>query len=136
MARQELRACWEHALAVGRVEAGNPFPGKTIGAIPRIAPKQSALKAAQVGALLRWMREPCTYSRTVADALELALRTGLRTGEVCGIHAEELDERDGVLWLHIPGARMKQGRAHTRHKGVAGRAVHIRQSRSRRLDGQ
>lgn len=113
MARQELRACWEHALAVGRLKESNPFLGKTIGAIPRIAPKQSALKPAQVGALLRWMREPGSYSRTVADALELALRTGLRTGEVCGIHAEEVEERDGVLWLDIPGARMKQGRAHS-----------------------
>lgn len=111
MTRQELRACWEHAISVGRA-TDNPFLGRTLGAIPKIEKRQRDLKVEEVGALLRWMNEPGTYSRTVRDALELTLRTGLRTGEVCGIHSGELEYRDGVLWLDIPGTRMKAGRDH------------------------
>ncbi|HTT12072.1 MAG TPA: integrase arm-type DNA-binding domain-containing protein, partial [Burkholderiaceae bacterium] len=133
MTRQELRACWEHALTVGRVKNGNPFLGRTIGAIPKIAPKQTALKPAQVGTLLRWMREPNTYSRTVADALELTLRTGLRTGEVCGLNTEEIEEREGVLWADIPAARMKEGRPHS--VAFVGRAREIVVARLQQSSG-
>ena len=109
MTRQELRACWEHALSVGRIRTGNPFAGKTIGGKLKSTVRKVTLDHAETGALLRWMREPNTYSRTVADALELTLRTALRTGEVCGIHSTEFEERDGVLWLDIPADRMKKG---------------------------
>lgn len=122
MTRQELRACWEHAISVGRA-TDNPFLGRTLGAIPKIKKQQRVLKVEEVGALLRWMNEPGTYSRTVRDALELTLRTGLRTGEVCGIHSGELEYRDGVLWLDIPGSRMKAGRDH--HAPLVGRAREI-----------
>ena len=109
MTRQELRACWEHALAVGRISIGNPFAGKTIGGKLKSTARKVTLDQAETGGLLRWMREPNTYSRTAAEALELTLRTGLRSGEVCGIHSTELEERDGVLWLDIPAERMKMG---------------------------
>lgn len=122
MARQELRACWEHAISVGRA-TDNPFLGRTLGAIPKIDKRQRVLKADEVGALLRWMNEPGTYSRTIRDALETALRTGLRTGEICGVHSGELEYRDGVLWLDIPGARMKAKRDH--HVPLVGRAREI-----------
>lgn len=122
MTRQELRACWEHAISVGRA-TDNPFLGRTLGAIPKIEKRQRDLKADEVGALLRWMNEPGTYSRTVRDALELTLRTGLRTGEVCGIHSCELEYRGGVLWLDIPGSRMKAKRDH--HAPIVGRAREI-----------
>lgn len=111
MTRQELRSCWAHAETVGRATE-NPFLGRTLGAIPKIAPEQRHLLAEEVGPLLRWMHEPGTYSRTVRDALELTLRTGLRSGEVCGIHTRELVYRDGVLWLDIPGHRMKMREDH------------------------
>lgn len=122
MTRQELRACWEHAISVGRA-TDNPFLGRTLGAIPKIKKQQRVLKVEEAGALLRWMNEPGTYSRTVRDALDLTLRTGLRTGEVCGIHSGELEYRDGVLWLDIPGLRMKAGRDH--HVPLVGRAREI-----------
>ena len=53
--------------------------------------RQRVLDAEEAGLLLRWMHEPSTYSRSVRDALEIALRTGLRSGEVCGIHTRRLE---------------------------------------------
>lgn len=123
MVRQELRACWEHAIAVERIRGANPFAGRTVGGKLQAKKRERTLSAAETGALLRWMAEPSTYSRTVRDALELVLRTGLRSGEVCGIHSSELQQRDGVLWLEIPGDRMKAGKPHA--VPLVGRAAGI-----------
>ena len=109
MTRQELRGCWEYALANGRLSIGNPFAGRKLGGDLKSNKRKVTLDPAEAGTLLRWMREPATYSRTVSDALELTLRTGLRSGEVCGIHSSELEQIDGVLWLEIPASRMKKG---------------------------
>jgi integrase len=122
MIRQELRAAWEHAIDVGRASV-NPFLGKSIGAIPNAKKRQRVLSPDEIGALLRWMQEPATYSRTVRDALEVTLRTGMRSGEVCGLHSSELVYRDGILWADIPGERMKADKAH--HVPLIGRAREI-----------
>ena len=79
---------------------------------PKMEKRQRVLDAEEAGLLLRWMHEPSTYSRSVRDALGIALRTGLRSGEVCGIHTRELVYRGDVLWLEIPGKRMKMGKPH------------------------
>lgn len=124
MARQELRAAWRYGVDAGFLEAPSPFEklagasgrkGDSFGgaALKSVSKKDRVLSPAEAGALLRWMREPGTYSRTARDALELTLRTGLRSGEVCGIHSRELVRRDGVLWLDIPGERMKGGTPHS-----------------------
>jgi integrase len=123
MTRQELRACWEHAISVGRLAGSNPFAGKSVGGKLTMQKRKRVLSLAEAGQLLRWMAEPRTYSRAVRDALELTLRTGLRSGEVCAIHTSELKERDGVLWLDIPGSRMKEGEAHS--VPLIGRAAQI-----------
>jgi integrase len=115
MARAELRGAWRYGIAAGFLPSPSPFE-KVIGsktddfgggALVGHSERERALNSAEVGHLLRWMAEPGTYSRTVRDALELVLRTGLRSGEVCGIHSRELARRDGVLWLDIPAERMK-----------------------------
>jgi integrase len=49
-------------------------------------------------------------SSSVGTALCLAMVTLQRGGEVCGIHADEID-RQGRLWV-IPGERTKNHRAH------------------------
>lgn len=115
MARQELRGAWRYAIGAGFLAGPSPFekvPGAKDdalggGALVSHSSRDRYLSKAEAGALLRWMAEPNTYSRTVRDALELVLRTGLRSGEVCGIHSSELVRRDGVLWLDIPAERMK-----------------------------
>lgn len=115
MARQELRGAWRYAIDAGFLTGPSPFekvPGAKDdnlggGGLVSHSSRDRHLEKAEVGALLRWMSEPNTYSRAVRDALELVLRTGLRSGEVCGIHSSELVRRDGVLWLNIPAERMK-----------------------------
>lgn len=115
MARQELRAAWRHAIASGKLPGPSPFEKMAVGskdtfgggALVANSKRERHLAGDEVGALLRWMAEPRSYSRTVGDALELVLRTGLRSGEVCGIHTRELVRREGVLWLDIPAERMK-----------------------------
>jgi len=103
MTRQELRAYWCYASDQGWVEDGaNPFGGKDLGGRFKASARTRVLTSVEAGALLRWMHEPVTYSRTVGDALELVLRTGLRSGEVCGIRMKDLVERAGVLWVEIP----------------------------------
>ncbi|MBA3406214.1 MAG: tyrosine-type recombinase/integrase [Gemmatimonadaceae bacterium] len=134
MTRQELRACWEHAIATGRIASANPFLGKTIGgALPGNIKRSRFLNAEETAALLQWFRQPRAYSRTVAEALELTLRTGLRSGEVVGIHTRELHERNGILWLHIPAERMKEGKAHS--VPLVGRARAIAHSRTPKEGG-
>lgn len=114
MTRQELRACWAYAADQGWVDGDrNPFAGRNLGGQFKATTRERALSVGEIGALLRWMHEPKAYSRTVADALELVLRTGLRSGEVCGIHSRELVERDGILWLDISGGRMKGSKPHS-----------------------
>lgn len=128
MTRQELRACWAYAADQGWVdEDRNPFAGKDLGGSFKPTARKRALSEAEAGALLRWMHEPGAYSRTVADSLELVLRTGLRSGEVCGIHWTELVERGGVLWLDIPADKMKGGEAHS--APLVGRARAIVEAR-------
>ncbi len=131
MARQELRGAWRYAIAAGRLIGPSPFekvPGAKLDefggrGLVNSSKRERALSAEEAGALLRWMAEPGTYSRTVRDALELVVRTGLRSGEVCAIHSRELVRRDGVLWLDIPAARMKAGAAHS--VPLVGRAEQI-----------
>jgi integrase len=134
MTRQELRACWSYASDQGWVDEGvNPFGGKDLGGRFKASARDRALAGTEAGALLRWMHEPGAYSRTVADALELVLRTGLRSGEVCSIRSTELVERAGVLWLEIPAARMKGKKAHS--APLVGRARTIVEARMTDLPG-
>ncbi len=134
MTRQELRACWEHAIATGRIASVNPFLGKTIGgALPGNVKRSRFLNTEETAALLQWFRQPRAYSRTVAEALELTLRTGLRSGEVVGMHSRELQERDGILWLHIPAERMKEGKPHS--VPLVGRAREIALGRTPKEGG-
>jgi integrase len=128
MTRQELRAARAHAISVERIPISNPFAGKTVGGRLTAVARDRALSSREAGTLLRWMAEPKSYSRTVRDALELTLRTGLRSGEVCEIHTRELEVRGDVLWLNIPGARMKEGRPHS--CPIVGRAASIVQART------
>lgn len=112
MSRQALRAAWEHGRDRGAVEA-NPFAGRTVGGVFKAKRRDRYLTDEEAGQLLHWWQEPGSMSRTVTDILTLTLYLGLRSGEVCGIHADELVERAGVLWLDIPASRMKGGKAHS-----------------------
>jgi hypothetical protein len=131
MTRQELRAAWQHGKDNGTLDglnlAENPFAGRNLGGAFSFKERDRFLSDDEAARLLRWMRTPGAYSRTAADALELVLRTGLRSGEVCAIHSRELQQRDGVLWLDIPAERMKAQQAHS--VPLVGRAREIVLSR-------
>jgi integrase len=123
MTRQELRAAWVYAKQNGVAVGENPFEGDKLGGVFKFEERERQLSEHEAVTLLRWMRTPAAYSRTVADALELTLRTGLRSGEVCEIHSSELQRRDGVLWLDIPASRMKNKKPHS--LPLVGRAQEI-----------
>lgn len=141
MARQELRGAWRYAITAGRIEGPSPFEKVAGaakddfggGALVSVSKRERWLSKEEVGSLLRWMDEPSAYSRTVHDALELVLRTGLRSGEVCAIHSRELSRRDGVLWLDVPAARMKGKKDHS--VPLVGRAEKIVLARMPEKDG-
>lgn len=134
MARQELRACWRYAIGAGRIPGPSPFEKMGSGkdkfggsSLVANSKRDRTLSKEEAGALLRWIAEPGTYSRTVGESLELVLRTGLRSGEVCGIHSSEIVRRDGVLWLDIPAERMKGKKGYQKPHSVplVGRAAAI-----------
>ncbi|HEY2621902.1 MAG TPA: integrase arm-type DNA-binding domain-containing protein, partial [Dyella sp.] len=120
VARAELRGAWRYGIEIGLLPGPSPLekvPGArkdTFGAVVvERTSRARFLSREEAGQLLRWMAEPGTYSRTVRDVLEIVLRTGMRSGEVCAIHSRELSWREGVLWLDIPADRMKSARAHS-----------------------
>lgn len=137
MARQELRACWRYGIAVGRLNGPSPFEklqgGQDDdlggGGLVAASRRDRVLSRDEVGLLLRWMSDPAPgkYSKTVSDALEVVLRTGLRSGEVCSIHSSWLTARDGVWWLDVPAEHMKgrRGKQAPHSVPLVGRAAEL-----------
>ncbi|EAW31089.1 integrative genetic element Gsu32, integrase, putative [marine gamma proteobacterium HTCC2143] len=118
--RRELKASWEYAMNVGRTKSPCLINADT-GAKMKQGKRVRALNKAEVGELLNWM--PMNYSQTVTDALILTLYLGLRSGEVCLMHDRELISEGHVLWLNIPGSRMKTGKAH--RVPIVGKALKV-----------
>lgn len=108
--RRELSAAWRTAKAHGLlpVDAPDPWPDALKGELAQ-GERERALTAGEVRALMHFLP---SYTPNVADALELALRTGLRTGEVVALRSEWFAESDGVLWAEIPGEHMKMRKLH------------------------
>jgi integrase len=67
----------------------------------------AALPYGEIGAFIGELR---TKEGTSARALEFAILTAARTGEVIGARSDEIDT-DKALWT-VPAARMKAGREH------------------------
>jgi integrase len=91
-------------------------PARWRGHLENLLPKRSrvrrvahhpALPYAELPAFMVELRE---QSGTAARALEFAILTAARTGEVLGARWDEIDA-DGRLWA-IPAERMKGGREH------------------------
>ena len=86
---------------------------------PRLAKVHfAAMPYAYVPAFMQRLRSRQSMS---ALALEFAILTAARPGEVIGAHCEEFD-LENALWI-IPGLRMKGGREH--HVPLSPRAVEI-----------
>lgn len=127
--RQRLEAVFDEAEFRG-LRAGNPAVAirRRLGARAGRRERGSfaALPWRDVPAFLAQLRE---QPGIAAMALEFALLTAARTGEVLGATWDEIDLQAG-LWT-VPGARMKGGETHTVH--LVPRAVEILQF-AQRLD--
>jgi len=118
--RRELKASWEYAMNVGRTKSPCLINADT-GAKMKQGKRERALNESEIQELLPWMSE--NYSQAVTDALTLTLYLGLRSGEVCLMHDREFSRERDVLWLNIPGARMKKGKPH--RVPIVGKALEI-----------
>jgi integrase len=112
--RGRIEAVLDWAAARGFREADNPARWK--GRLDKLLPRRSKIRAVQhhaalpyteTGAFMRDLRE---RDAIAARALEFAVLTAGRTGEVLGAQWSEIDLQAKV-WT-IPAARMKSGREH------------------------
>ena len=112
--RGRIEAVLDWAAARGFRDSDNPARWK--GRLDKLLPRRSKVRAVQhhaalpyteVGAFIRALRE---RSATAARALEFAILTAARTGEVLGARWNEIDLR-AKLWT-IPASRMKSRRKH------------------------
>ena len=110
--RGRCERVWDYARVSGLVEGDNPFRWR--GHLDKLLPKPSkvakvshhaAMPYADVPAFMARLRTGDSLSR---KALEFAVLTAARTGEVTGA---TWDEFSGDVWT-IPGERMKGGRDH------------------------
>ncbi len=123
--RGRIEATLDYAKARGWRSGENPARWR--GHLENLLPKKAkvarvehhaALPWQQVGAFMSTLREADTVS---ARALEFAVLTAGRTGEVIGAHWSEID-LDAASWT-IPGKRMKAGVEH--RVPLTSRAVEI-----------
>ena len=102
----DLRAMLRWAVARGDLDS-NPLQGATNKT--KSKPRERCLDEDEIATL--WKAWPVAFSTPMALALRLALVTGQRIGEVCGITLEEIDLPKAV-W-NLPANRAKNGFAHS-----------------------
>jgi integrase len=116
--RQRLAAVFDHAIAGGHRKRANPANWK--GCLEPLLPKTEKLKkkagikhhaALPVADLPRFMGELRQHKGMGARALEFAILTASRSGEVRHATWSDID-LDLALWV-IPASKMKADKAHT-----------------------
>jgi len=121
--RAELKAAWEYSVSTGKTDIFCPINTHLGGKIKQ-GRRERVLSDAEVELLLPWMGN---YSDAVADALRLTLYLGLRSGEVCALHEQEIAEESDGWWVTIPAKRMKK--RHIHRVPLSGTALEIVSSR-------
>jgi len=112
--RGRIESVLDWATARGHRQGENPARWR--GHLENLLPKKSKVHRVQHHAALRYadlpefMAELRQREVAAARALEFAIMTAARTGEVIGAAWSEIDF-EARLWV-IPGARMKAGREH------------------------
>lgn len=101
----DLRAMLSWAVARGYLDNN---PAARMDEAPTAKPRERYLSEEEIAALWPALS---MFKKPVELALKLALVTGQRIGEVCGINEEELDLAK-ALWT-IPAERSKNGQSHT-----------------------
>jgi integrase len=113
--RGRMEAVLDSARALGYIDEARANPARWKGHLDKLLSKRhrlsrehhAAMPYRQVPAFLLTLREEETVG---ARALEFAILTAARTGEVLGARWEEID-LEARLWT-VPAARMKAGRLH------------------------
>ena len=101
----DLRAMLELGSRRGYLENN---PAARMKEAPTVEPRERYLSEGEIALLWPALSK---FKKPVELALKLALVTGQRIGEVCGINEEELDLAK-ALWT-IPAERSKNGQSHT-----------------------
>ena len=91
-----LRMVMEDAVNMGALDS-NPTRGVKPPKLTKKNPGINALDAAEASSLSATLETLAPTPATVAAMI--ALNTGLRQGEVCGLQWRDYDERAGVLWV-------------------------------------
>ncbi|MGA9322302.1 MAG: integrase arm-type DNA-binding domain-containing protein, partial [Xanthobacteraceae bacterium] len=111
--RGRCERVWDLAKARGHCSGENPFRWR--GHLDKLLPKRQrltrghhkAMPSAEVPAFMCKLR---TMQGIAAQALEFAILTAARSGEVFGARWEEIDLQ-GKVWI-VPAERMKAGNEH------------------------
>jgi integrase len=125
--RAELARAWRFAANTGRTKSPCLINSDTGGKLKQ-GKRERSLSKEEICLLLPWIHN---YSRTVEDILTLTLYLGLRSGEVCKLRDDWLNEEGGQWWLTIPASEMKKD--HSNHRvPLVGTAMAIAKRRSGR----
>lgn len=116
--RQRLDAVFDDAVLRELVPVN---PVKSLGRALRSKRAKGAFRALPFADVPALAARIAALPGTSARALEFAILTTARTGEVLGMTWDELS-KDGTTWT-IPAARMKAGEAHVVYLSDAARAV-------------
>ncbi len=131
--RGRIEAILDYATVQKWREGENPARWR--GHLDKVFPKKAkvrqvehhpALPFAEIPTFMGTLRQE---KGTAARALEFAILTAARTGEVIGAHWDEID-RNNKLWT-IPGERMKSGREHRVPLSPAALALRDRRAETR-----
>ncbi len=112
--RGRIEAVVDYATARGWRTGENPARWK--GHLANLLPQRAKVQKVQHHEALAWrdvggfMRELRARQGTAALALEFAILTAARTGEIIGAQWSEID-MDAAIWA-VPAARMKAGKEH------------------------
>ena len=112
--RGRIEAVLDYAIVHGWREG--PNPARWRGHLDHLFPRRSRVRAVKHHAALPWREVPGFLARlragegVAARALEFAVLTGARTGEVLGARWSEVD-LEWAVWT-VPAERMKAGREH------------------------
>ena len=121
--RGRIERIWAAERTAGNVAGDNPARWRghldTLLAAPRKVTKPAHFSAMPYAELPAFWRELVSGASVSRLALQFAILTAARTGEVTGMQWSEVD---GEVWT-IPGARMKSGRAHSVPLSAAALAV-------------
>jgi integrase len=106
-----LAGLWKWAQRRGEIDedARNPFAGMG----KRVKPKAKRpytveeLNALFAGAVL--VQKPKTVNETIPWIMAIALFSGMRQGEICELHRQDVKEEDGVWYFDVTAAKTEAG---------------------------